>query len=102
MAPQVVGMAWYRPETFDKLRAMFEDGYKLHRTYDEWLLAAESGRKGLEDRGIRVVTVDIDPDKFPEWCKSQGLKLDADARTRFASLVAAGFPDGDAHAASLD
>lgn len=88
MQVEIVGMAWYRPETFTRLRAMFEDGDKLHRTYPEWLAAADSNRKTFEARGIRVVCVDIDPDQFPKWCKAQGLALNAEARTRFAAGVA--------------
>jgi hypothetical protein len=46
MQVQIIGMSWYRPETFARLRAMFEDGNKLHRTYEEWLTdaAASAGR----------------------------------------------------------
>ena len=85
---RIAAMAWFRPETFAKLRAMFEDGYKLHGTYEEWLVKAEGGRKELEARGVQVITVDIDPDKFPKWCHANGIKLDAEARTRYAIMVA--------------
>jgi len=84
----VIGMAWYRPETFDRLRRMFKDGHKLHRTYDEWLAAAERGRKKNEDLGRVVFCIEIDPDDFPKWCRAEGLELDATARNRFASLMA--------------
>ncbi len=80
-----IGMPWFRRETFDMLRAMFEDGHKLHRTYDEWLRAAEVGRKAQEVKGLRVMCVDLDPNDFPEWCKAQGLHLNAEARMRYAS-----------------
>ncbi len=102
MQAQIVGMAWYKPENFDRLRSMFEDGNKLHRTYKEWFSAAESGRKKLEAQGHRVVCIDIDPNQFPEWCKANGMKLNAEARNKFSSLmaykVATGVQDGgDAH-----
>jgi hypothetical protein len=85
---QAVGMPWFRRETFDVLRAMFEDGHKLHRTYDEWLRAAETGRKSMEVKGVRVVCADLDPHEFPEWCKAKGLKLNAHARMEYANSVA--------------
>lgn len=88
MQTKIAGMAWYKPENFARLRAMFEDGDKLHRSYPEWLAAAETGSKQLEKSGVRVVHVDIDPDHFPEWCKAQGQKLDAAARQVYASAVA--------------
>ena len=88
MQVQIIGMAWYKPQNFARLRAMFEDGHKLHDTYDEWLVAADQGRKTFEAKGHRVVCVDIAPDKFTEFCKSKGLKLDADARNIFANTYA--------------
>lgn len=88
MQVSIAGMAWYRPETFDRLRGMFEDGYKLHRTYPEWLAAADAGRKRIEAGGVRVVCVDIDPDEFPRWCKAKGLQLNAEARNQYASAIA--------------
>ena len=88
MQVQIIGMAWYRPETFDRLRAMFEDGHKLHRTYDEWFAAAETGRKSLEVKGHRVVRVDIDPDEFPKWCNAKGMKINSAAREAFCNLIA--------------
>jgi hypothetical protein len=88
MQVSAVGMAWYKAENFVRLVAMFEDGDKLHRTYAEWLKAAEANYKRLCSQGVRVVKVDIDPDQFPKWCKTEGLKLNADARNKFASLMA--------------
>ena len=44
MQIKVIGMPWFRPETFDRLRSLFEDGHKLHGTYDEWFAAADQGR----------------------------------------------------------
>lgn len=88
MQIQTVGIPWYKPEHFVRLRAMFEDGHKLHPSYNEWLVAAEQTRKGLEAKGLKVVCVNIDPDEFPKWCHSEGMKIDADARNRYASWVA--------------
>ncbi|WP_275270515.1 hypothetical protein [Limnobacter sp. P1] len=88
MQVQIIGMAWYKPENFDRLRTMFEDGHKLHRTYNEWFAAAETGRKKFESQGVRVVPVDIDPDAFPKWCKANGMRLNADARNKYASFIA--------------
>jgi hypothetical protein len=67
---------------------MFEDGHKLHGTYKEWFAAAEMGRRKFESQGVRVVTVDIDPDEFPKWCKANRMKLNAEARNKYASFIA--------------
>lgn len=86
--PQIAGIPWYEPENFDRLRSMFEDGNKLHGTYEEWRVAAESSRKNLESRGVRVVCVNIDPDQFPVWCRDNRMNLNAEARNRFAASIA--------------
>ena len=83
-AQKAVSMAWFKRENFAALRVMFEDGHKLHGTYDEWLAAAEKGRKVFEAKGLFVICVDIDPQDFPLWCKAHGHKLDAKGRTAFA------------------
>lgn len=88
MQVEAVGMVWYKPENYQRLKAMFEDGQKLHATYEEWLAAAELGRSTLEEGGKRVVCVDIDPDEFPKWCRSKGMRFNAAARNAFANLMA--------------
>lgn len=85
---QAVGMAWYKRENFERLRAMFEDRHKLHRTFDEWLRDAEIGRKGLEAKGVRVICVDIDPDQFRAWCDASGKRVNAEGRIDYANLIA--------------
>lgn len=85
---QALGMAWYKRENYLRLRAIFEDGHKLHSTYDEWLAAAETGRKHFEAKGFRVIRVDIDPDKFPEWCSAQGHQINSSARTAYVNWFA--------------
>jgi hypothetical protein len=88
MQSKIVGIAWYRPETYARLITMFEDGEKLHRTYEDWLVDAERARKSYEVAGIKVVCVDIDPDKFPKWCIENGHRLNAKARSDYANIVA--------------
>ncbi|CAA2108232.1 hypothetical protein [Variovorax paradoxus] len=94
MQVQIVGFPWFTRETFPVLRAMCEDGNKLHRTYDEWLRAAETGSKSFEAKGCKVFRVNLDPEQFPKWCKAQGLKLDSNGRSRYASFVAAQLATG--------
>ena len=78
MKPQAIGIPWYKEEDYERLRAMFEDGDKLHDSYAGWLQAAENGVKQLEGGGMRVVKVQTDPDEFAAWCRAHGQKLDSD------------------------
>lgn len=95
MQVQIIGMAWFKPENFLRLRTMFVDGHKLHRTYPEWLKAAQTGYESFKAQGARVIKVDIDPDTFTKWCKSKGMRLDAQARMAYANFVAYQIATGD-------
>lgn len=88
MRVQAVGMAWYKPEHYQRLKAMFEDGQRLPTTYGAWLAAAEIGRRELETKGLRVMCVDIDPDEFMSWCAASERPLNAASRQTFASQAA--------------
>ena len=85
---KVIGLPWYRRENWVRLKALFTDGEKLHRTYDEWLAAAEQGCQAVELDGHRAIRIDIDPDTFAQWCKAKGFQPDAEARRKFATLMA--------------
>lgn len=64
MKPQAVGIAWYSKENYLRLRSLFEDGDKLHPTFSEWREAALSAKKRIEQDGVVVYCVDIDPETF--------------------------------------
>lgn len=85
---RAVGMVWYSLEDFDEIKAMMEDGHKLHRTYTEWRLAAEQGERSFRRQGDLVVRAHLVPDEFREYCHRHGLKLDAHGRNHFANWVA--------------
>lgn len=87
-AVNIVGIAWYRREHYARLRNLFRDGRKLPATYDKWLKAANRTLDRYRDQGVIAVKVPIDPEQFPRWCEANGLDVDAQARMRYASLVA--------------
>ena len=81
-----MGMAWYKSEEdYLKLKSLFTDSHKLPLKYSDWLSKAELGFKELSSSGHIVEKAYLDPDTFPDWCRSHNFKLDADARTAFAS-----------------
>ena len=82
------GMVWFQPENYERLAGMFEDHAGISSTYEEWFYAAECRRQELEKSGVRVLRVDLDPDEFPAWCKSVGMRLNAESRKAYASYIA--------------
>jgi len=88
MSISAVGLPWFRKEDFAQLRALFIDAGELHRTYAQWLRAAELAEKTLQARGICVVRAPLRPYEFAAWCESRGLPTDAEARREFANEFA--------------
>jgi hypothetical protein len=84
-----LGVPWYRDAAvYGAPRRMCYDSYKFQGTYEQWRSEAEAMCEHLKAAGHRVIRVDMDPHDFAEWCAAEGLRLDADARTRYCSWVA--------------
>ena len=89
MQVRAIGIPWYRREDYPRLLALFADAAALPRTWDEWHQRAEQLRGELEARGAIAERVMLDPDEFAGWCVLRGLRIDNDARKRFAAEAVA-------------
>lgn len=85
----IVGFAWYELEDFPRIKALMEDGHALPSTYSEWRLQAEQLERKLRREGHFVIRAPLRPDELLHWCAARGLKVNASARTQFASQIAA-------------
>jgi hypothetical protein len=88
MQVSAVGLPWYNRKDFAALRSWFTDGEKFHKTYDEWLRAAEMRESQLRANGHRVVRALIEPEPFNRWCANQGVVPDSNARSKYADEYA--------------
>ena len=68
---------------------MFTDGDKLAATYEGWLTAAQRLYEKLTAEGRVVEKAYIDPETFPEWCRTNGKELDAKGRMAYGNECAA-------------
>lgn len=85
MQVQAIGIPWYRKEDYPKLLGIFEDADKLPGAFEDWLSKAESVEKAQCQVGRNVFRVIIEPDAFPLWCASKGLKIDSHSRNVFVT-----------------
>jgi hypothetical protein len=85
MRVSVLGIAWFCPEEYDQLCAMFADGESLPETYHEWLKLAQNLFEKLSAEGHRVEKVPIDLVRFPAWCQQKGMAMSSKARTGYAN-----------------
>lgn len=81
----VTGVAWYRPEQWERLREVSEDVENLDETYDAWLLTAERMIRDGIPADIVVEKIDIDVEEVLAWCNVLGLPMNTASRARFVS-----------------
>ncbi len=79
----VMGVSWYRPEQWERLREISEDKEHFEMTYEESLLDSENKIKQLEAQGYRPVKVEVDVEEMLTWCSAQGLAVTPETRTKF-------------------
>jgi hypothetical protein len=98
MRKKIVGIPWFKPDSFSAARAVMADGAALPEQYGDWLREAEGVRAEAEDAGHHVLKVMIEPKEFSLWCRARNIPADAKARVRFANFAAfreAGFVSGN-------
>jgi hypothetical protein len=88
-SPGVIGLAWFRREEYPRLLGIFEDAHEMHDTWKEWERSAKKVEERFKAEGYVVERVHIDPDTFPEWCRSADLGIVASARSRFTAEMVA-------------
>ena len=85
--PMIQAMVWYKKEDWDTLMKIFTDSHLIPQPYEAWLEKAEEMAAKVQAQGDKVVKVYIDPETFPEWCKSKGRETNAEARADLAIEV---------------
>src|SRR5258705_12362524 len=80
----ITGVAWYRPEQWQRLREGSEDIDNLEETYDAWLQTAERTIRGIPS-DVVVEKIDVDVEEVLAWCNVMGLSMNAASRARFVS-----------------
>ena len=82
----VIGVAWYQPDQWETLQNVAVDRDKLEETYAEWLADAERVVKQLQQKGLRVIKVDIQVTDLMLWCENQRIPLDGEARSKYTAF----------------
>jgi hypothetical protein len=82
----VIGIAWYKDEVaYRSALALFTDTKDMPATYEDWQALVAREREEIKAAGNIALRVDIDPEKFKEWCKTHRFLPDAQGRTAFVS-----------------
>ena len=81
----IVGIAWFRAEQYEMLRALAADSDKMANTYEEWLANITKTMDHLRQNGMVVRRVDVEVTALVAWCEQRGIPLDGKARSIYAA-----------------
>jgi hypothetical protein len=79
----IMGVSWYCPEQWERLREISEDKATFDPSYEESLVTWEKKIQDLEAQGIRPIKVEVDVEALLTWCTVQGLPVTPETRTKF-------------------
>ena len=82
---QVVGVAWYGPADWSRLKEVVPDAERLEHSHAKWEEVALDSCAKLAAAGVHVVRIHVDADEFLAWCRGKRRAGDAAARAHFAA-----------------
>ena len=80
-----VGIAWFSPAEWQKLKAIADDRDELDYSYNDWVESAEKILRDLASKGIAARKVETTIEELQRWCKARKRKLDRSARSEYAA-----------------
>lgn len=83
----VTGVAWYRPEQWDRLCEISVDRDDMADTHAEWLAMAEEALRKMHSAGMHVEKVDVDVEELLAWCQAQGREVNGDTRVEYVARL---------------
>ncbi len=80
-----IGVAWYREDQWQLLRATASDPEIIEETYQEWLGIAWESMERLKEQGLDPVRVDFDVHEFNAWCNRHKRNPNAESRSEYVT-----------------
>lgn len=83
---QVIGIAWFQPEQWDRLVEISEDRDALDDSYEDWRENANGVIHQIRKSGNLVKKVKLDLEELILWCNEKGISVNGEARAEFISI----------------
>ena len=88
MPISAIGIPWYREDDYSEVLRIMADGKVLPDTFKDWHQKAQAVERQVKASGKLAHRAIVDPKAFVGWCAIRNLKIDAHARSLFASEAA--------------
>lgn len=79
----VLRLAYYRRKDWKRFVRMIDDRESMHDTWHDWHEEYERTKRIMKTQGFNVEEVVVDLDELKEYCATQGIKNNGEARSRF-------------------
>ena len=83
----ILGICWYTPDEFIRMKQIAIDGGDFEATYEEWLHSAERARKVLKRQNVNSQKVHVKTEDFRLWCVKNDLLTNGASRTRYVAEI---------------
>ena len=80
-----LGIGWYTPAEWIKLKQVADDSAQLDDSYEAWLSGAERLEKKLFEEGIEARRVHVEVDELLKWCATRKKSVNSASRATFVT-----------------
>ena len=81
----ILGVAWFSPHEWQKLKVVADDTDELHDTYDDWVRDAEMILREVTANGLVAKKVETTVEELQRWCTENRCRFDRAARAKYAA-----------------
>lgn len=86
---QGIAIPFFTETQWIAARAVMEDGHTFHDSYADFVQRVVQAETKLRAEGKATIRVNIDPVLFPQWCRANARKVNAESRSLYAAFFAA-------------
>ncbi len=84
---QIVGVCWFQPEQWDRLKEISDDRDALEDSYEEWRRNASSTIHELMAVDQIIEKVKINLEELLIWCNEKGVLVNSESRAEYVALL---------------
>jgi len=94
---KTIALAWYTPESWERLRAVADDRAALG-SHAAFVRKADRLAREYQAQGFAVEKILVDIDELAAWCRREGVRITQRSRATYGAVQAARMGDAQGHA----
>ena len=82
-----LGLCWYQPEQWERLKEIANDRADLEPTYEEWRKNASRAISDFQASGQPIKKVKINLEELLFWCNEKGKVVNSESRAEYVTFI---------------